>query len=947
MSLLGFNFAFGARDDGFSSALMKAGHGIKGVSSQIDGLADKISSGSFFNALNTMHLDRISDQLSQIRGGGKQLETSLEGNFRNMAAEVRPLLAQMGLTEAEFGKATSQITSTAYSLNVGASEVAESFRAIRRSGDQTQDVLKSMGIGMKELTLITKTTGMGAEQFTALVRNLTESYGFSTDSAAEFLNGFTNLSQGLGIADVAFGSLNGVLEELDSTLSSNTQFMKMNSKEQASYVQDQVMGVQRMTKAFMGLGKTPEEAQAAALQFFKTISSERKTMNGLTIGLGDMGELFKSLAQESGFKNVDALFSNISGDPMEALQQIIAMQGQLAEAGDTASLARFNAKLQDMMGGLAFMKDAGKGFNQRLKEINATTGKTGGGLVGMAKKAHTANRSLDDVLGMMEDRFEANLMKLTGNTRTLFVKRQKEMYQTVSEEAKNLAGKETWGPLFKQFVAARKIGAAAFFMPMERDSKQLKTALQGVDSAVGKGGILGRFEAIKAAGIAGFFMDLNSPFKSNADRLKDAEKQAGKYYARLEAIGLTTETLKPALLALGTAFASLFVVVKFASALGTIVSIGGTVIGVLTTAASTIAGIAAGIAASPVVIGAAIIAGIALIGEGFRRLGDMPAEAFEAFAKEIDNIGEYVYKAFEMIMDFDAAGFTNDLLDKLEEWISSVFDGMVKFFGDPSKWKPVLFAIGRFFKNVGLFALAAIVKLGDIFNALGSRIIGWVGSAFMFAFNKLTEYVFKPIADFGASVYKSIDDNVITPIANFGSSIYETLTSPFKMVAEWWRDFSIANMFRKYILAPLASVFDFMANLVFDFTNAILSPIEALVNKIGDIIKFFYAKMPSFVTSRLDKMGLGKIGKEGFGADFKIKREGGESAMYDSVMKPVLEDEMRRRALNVSVEQSGVEKRQDETNRRLGEVVEVLKAQRQPPGSSVSAGVMPRPIALR
>ena len=54
MSLLGFNFSFGARDDGFASALGRAGQGLKGVSSQVDSLAQKVSSGNFFQAFQTL-----------------------------------------------------------------------------------------------------------------------------------------------------------------------------------------------------------------------------------------------------------------------------------------------------------------------------------------------------------------------------------------------------------------------------------------------------------------------------------------------------------------------------------------------------------------------------------------------------------------------------------------------------------------------------------------------------------------------------------------------------------------------------------------------------------------------------------------------------------------------------------------------------------------------------
>ena len=66
MSLLGFNFSFGARDDGFASALGRAGQGLKGVSSQVDSLAQKVSSGNFFQAFQTLQLDQLSDQLASI-----------------------------------------------------------------------------------------------------------------------------------------------------------------------------------------------------------------------------------------------------------------------------------------------------------------------------------------------------------------------------------------------------------------------------------------------------------------------------------------------------------------------------------------------------------------------------------------------------------------------------------------------------------------------------------------------------------------------------------------------------------------------------------------------------------------------------------------------------------------------------------------------------------------
>lgn len=933
MSILGFNFAFGARDDGFGHALTKAGDGLKGISGQMNSLSDSISRGTFFDAMQTLQLDRIGDQLSEIKGQGQQLETSLEGNFRNMAAEVRPMLAQMGLTQEEFNKATSQITSTAYSLNLGAGEVAESFRAIRRAGDQTQDVFKTMGIGMKELTLISKATGLGVENVSGLVRGLTESYAFSTTEAAAFLDNFTRLSQELGIADISFGSLSGLMEELDDTLSSNTEFMKMNREEQVKYVEEQVMGVQRLTKAFMGLGKTPEEAQAAAASFFKTISTERKGVNGMMIGLGDMGETFKALAQEAGLKGVEGLFSTISSSPTEALAQIVQMQGELAKAGNPASLARFNAKLQEMLGGLAFMKDSGKGFTRRLAEVNGAVGKTGDSMLQMAKKAHTANRSLDDIVQMAEDKFESQMMRLTEGARGNYVKAQIRMYKQVYTEAQSLASDKVWGPLFKQFIAARKIGARAFFQPVRRDADQLKNTLTSLETAVGKKGLAGRFEAVKTLGITGFFLDLNDATLTTEQRLKKAETAAEKYYNRLEALGLGVETLKPAIVALGTAFAGLFVAVKVASSIASLISLSGTVLSVLGAVGSTLAGIVGAIVASPVVIAAAVVGAIYAIGEGIKALVAMPAEAFDGFADSIDDFGTYLDSAFDSIIDIDVAGMTYALLDNLEKWVVGVFKGLGALFSSDSKAQPVFNALGTFGLKLAKVGGAILLKFLEVFAGIGMKLSEIFIAAFSYLGEKIDEHIVNPIG------------KVADAIGDAFGRFYDLMTSPFRAIADWWRDFSIARMFTKYVVAPLASVMDGVANMFYDFANiAFFKPIELLVNKLGDIIKFFYSKMPSFVTSRLDKMGLGDIGREGFKADFTMKREGGENSFYDSVMKPVLEEERR---IAVSVEQSGVEKRQDETNAHLREIATALKSKPSPAPTSQRAAAMRPPVALK
>ena len=87
-------------------------------------------------------------------------------------------------------------------------------------------------------------------------------------------------------------------------------------------------------------------------------------------------------------------------------------------------------------------------------------------------------------------------------------------------------------------------------------------------------------------GIIGIFMDLSDATKTSAEKMAHAEEEALKFYSKLELIGLSSETLAPALMALGTAFASLFVFVKgfgmvatIVGHLGSAISLIGTVLG--------------------------------------------------------------------------------------------------------------------------------------------------------------------------------------------------------------------------------------------------------------------------------------------------------------------------------------------------------------------------------
>ena len=225
MSLLGFSFGFGARDDGLGNALENTNQQIGSIERNMGKLSNASQQAQkvFMGAINTLQLNNISGALNKIAGDDTlKLTTSLEATFNAMRNEAAGAIAQISLTTAEYNKNMSKATSLAHSMNVGVGQVAQAMTAQARASASVNAVLKEMGISTKELVRIQGATGQSADDLLANIRNLTDSYSFSTKEAAAFLDQFTKVAKGTRTADTAFGDLSKTLNTLDDALASDT-----------------------------------------------------------------------------------------------------------------------------------------------------------------------------------------------------------------------------------------------------------------------------------------------------------------------------------------------------------------------------------------------------------------------------------------------------------------------------------------------------------------------------------------------------------------------------------------------------------------------------------------------------------------------------------------------------------------------------------------------------
>lgn len=548
MSLLGFTFGFGARDEGMDNAMNNANSHLDSLDKAMESLDETAKNSgisTWLDALQNVQLSGLQSSLDEITGGAQNLTNGLEATFHSMRREVAPAIAQMGLYGAEADAASSRISSVAHSAQLGAGQVASTFRALSGASDRAKAVFDNMGLGLSELAALEQTTGISTEQLAAQVENLTNSYGFSADSASDFLDQFTAQAQAAGVAHVAFGSLEGMLGQLDTQLAGSSWFAKMDPAAQAAHIQEVTLGITQMSGLFQRMGKTPEQAIASSQAFFTTLSDGDKMMSRMSTGLGDMNDNFLAVAESAGLEVSSDLFKS---DPRKALQNLVEIREKMKDAGKDTS--RFDQQMDQIMPGFAFMAE-GLGNNTiSLEDFAANTDEAAGALSRMGAAGHNSEKTLSESFQIIQDKFESRLFKIGGGGKN-FVAQQKAVYQSAGDAIQKMASDETWGPLVQRFSLAARLGNAAFFLPIQHSSFRTTTQLNKVGDATGFMGK--KFEALRQFGIAGLFVDVSGGVDQMKASLGKANAETARMAGILELVKVNMKTFMPVLGALAAA----------------------------------------------------------------------------------------------------------------------------------------------------------------------------------------------------------------------------------------------------------------------------------------------------------------------------------------------------------------------------------------------------------
>ena len=697
MGLLGFTFGFGARDQGLRSSFGAASNSLKEIGQQVShlgGIAKNVTLGTMFSGFNTAILSRVSEGMDKITGGNINITNSLESTMAASRKAAKVIGAQQGLAGKDLARFASSAASTAYSMNLGIDQVAKGQKTFQGLNAEFRKGLEGTGKSLKSFLKAEEATGISSEDLLRVMDGLGGSFKFTGGEAGNFLDKFTATALAGNQGSVAFGTLKQNVDDLRNSLQANSAFLALDAGKQKAYVENQILGVQRLAGA---LSKTfemiPAEAQAASADFAKNLNQNQMAIQKMVAGVGgDYDDLFKTIAKETG---LDAATVFVGESPEDAMKALIKMREHLMGMGDEgkSGLDRINIAFQELVPNLQVgLLDAQKSEKMvsNLDSITKAADNSKDAFTKFGNAAYSSGLTAADGVERAKAAFETTLGAIGGGTGA-FATEQVKGYQGAADAVKKLASDDTWGPLTKRFAIASRIGVSGFLLPMREEGEALATQMKKVGEAAGQGGLAGRLKAVQQLGLAGVFLDLDRSVNDTAGAMDAAQSKAQTLYEKFTILKTLKDTFVPVAIALVGALGALVGVLKLFSVAQ----------GVLTSILSPIASLTKALfqlTLSTLALGASIIgwpATIFLVLIAFIALWQaLPQTVKDSIDRMLGMAAGFINKLTVSLMAFDGEGFANKILDVLhgvamsikaffsgEELAAGVDDSGAKKFG--------------------------------------------------------------------------------------------------------------------------------------------------------------------------------------------------------------------------------------------------------------------------
>ena len=570
MNMLGFSFGFGARDAGLSSAFANTKNSLRGIGSEVSklgGIAKGVDMGAMFGGFGTAALSKISGDLEKITGGNENLVNSLESTMAEYSKQARIIGAQSGYTGAELDKFAGSVASLSYSMKLAPDSVAKAQKSFMSLSDDFRGELEANGYGLKQFLKAQEATGIESGVLIKQMDNLNSTYGFTAEESLDFLDSFTAVARGSGMAGDAFGKFTESIDSVSNSMATNLAGLSMTTDEQKAYIKAQIIGQQKLAGALSKSGKVQSDrAMAASEAFGKALMEGQQGLSNMMSGMdGTTTDLFNQIAQQSA--GVDFATLVIGSTPDVAMAALIDIRNRLAKEGEKGltALNRLDNEMSKISPDLIFRSlgdpELQKKFLGNMTELQGAADDSTDAFRKFGNETYRSLILAPEQIDRAKQALEAKLARIGGGVQE-FTNFQVKAFGDIGNAVEKLSKDETWGPLMKRFALATREGVGAFFMPMLQQGKALENQLKALGDIKTMGPLRGRLEAIRQLGVAGIFYDMGKGVRDAQGAMNDAQERTSALYSKLLLLRKGFDAFLPVVIALGGALGALFGLTK-------------------------------------------------------------------------------------------------------------------------------------------------------------------------------------------------------------------------------------------------------------------------------------------------------------------------------------------------------------------------------------------------
>ena len=334
---MGLGFNFGSQDKGLGEAIKTSSKGLGQMSLAVGDIA-AASAGMAFKPPN---FGPAMGMATALASDMKLTTTNIEAFGVASAKVTSAALAGLNQNETEFKRASRELTSAAFSMNMDVGKITQSFVALK----QSQVDVKKVGFNsLKEYQKFIEVTGVDSTKFAGALGRLHNQMGFTEERAGDLVKSVAAIGKKFNLGREAVqGMADTVL-----ILNENSNLLPENWGPERT--EQFVKGATAFAGALTTVGLTSDEAMKASQGLTNALLKGETGLANLYSGVNDtMPQIATVMTKHLG--NAKDAFRSLQDDPATFMQNMGGLVDEVRSMDlDPKALNMYMAEMEKVLG---------------------------------------------------------------------------------------------------------------------------------------------------------------------------------------------------------------------------------------------------------------------------------------------------------------------------------------------------------------------------------------------------------------------------------------------------------------------------------------------------------------------------------------------------------------------------------------------------------------------